>query len=174
MVENALGVGQDSALSQVPRELPGVASYWNLAEHLPQVYQPIFHELIRQLIEAPYNERANRMEAGSMLSLPGAGPLQASQAQPTTDSPTSEHDLRSITSLVSIRPISFQFTVVLTPSRSAPITDMRAQCKLNWLKESFSLCLPHGMFEFCPLSLPLVMYLQWRHDFHQTAVEQTS
>ena len=107
MVENALGVGQDSALSQVPRELPGVASYWNLAEHLPQVYQPIFHELIRRLIEAPYNERANRMEAGSMLSLPGAGPLQASQAQPTTDSPTTEHDLKSITSLVSIRPVSF-------------------------------------------------------------------
>lgn len=156
MVENALGVGQDSALSQVPRELPGVASYWNLAEHLPQVYQPIFHELIRRLIEAPYNERANRMEAGSMLSLPGAGPLQASQAQPTTDSPTTEHDLKSITSLVSIRPVSFQFTILLTPSRSAPITDMKAQFKLNWLKEFFSLCLPHGMFEFaqclCPSS----------------------
>ena len=56
-------------------------------------YQDIFSE-------APYNERINRVEAGSILSLPGAGPLQASQAQPTTDSPTSEHDLKTIISLV--------------------------------------------------------------------------
>ena len=100
MIENAVGVGEDSSLSQAPRELPGVASYWNLAEHLPLVYQPIFHEIIRKLIEAPYNERINRMEAGSILSLPGAGPLQASQPQSATDSPTSAHDLKTIISLV--------------------------------------------------------------------------
>ena len=100
MVENAIGASEDSSLSQAPRELPGVASYWNLAEHLPQVYQAIFHELIRRLVEAPYNERMNRVEAGSILSLPGAGALQASHAQPTTDSPTSEHDLKTIISLV--------------------------------------------------------------------------
>jgi hypothetical protein len=100
MVENAVGVSEDSSLSQAPRELPGVASYWNLAEHLPVKYQPIFHELIRRLIEAPYNERLNRLEADFALSLPGAGPLQASQAQLATDSPTTEHDLRTIVSLV--------------------------------------------------------------------------
>jgi hypothetical protein len=33
----AIGVSEDSSLSQAPRELPGVASYWNLAEHLPQM-----------------------------------------------------------------------------------------------------------------------------------------
>jgi DNA polymerase epsilon subunit 1 len=102
MVENAVGVSDDSSLSQAPRELPGVASYWNLADHLPQVYQPIFHEIFRRLVEAPYNERINRLEAGSILSLPGAGPLQASQAQPATDSPTSEHDLKTIISLVNL------------------------------------------------------------------------
>jgi DNA polymerase epsilon subunit 1 len=125
MVENAIGVGEDSSLSQVPSELPGVASYWNLAEHLPQVYQPIFHELIRRVVEAPYNERMNRMDAGQILSLPGAGPLQASQAHPLTDSPTTEHDLKAIISLVR-RHFHVAHGFILIPFRFARIRDRKA------------------------------------------------
>jgi hypothetical protein len=33
MIENAVGVGEDSSLSQAPRELPRVASYWNARLH---------------------------------------------------------------------------------------------------------------------------------------------
>ena len=150
MVENAMGASEDSSLSQVPSELPGVASYWNLAEHLPQMYQPIFHELIRRLVEAPYNERINRVEAGSILSLPGAGPLQASQAQPTTDSPTSEHDLKTIISLVRSHfadadsAYSRARSFILMPHRSARIPDRTAPFRLSLFAEYSSLCRPPG------------------------------
>jgi DNA polymerase epsilon subunit 1 len=135
MIENAVGVGEDSSLSQAPRVLPGVASYWNLAEHLPLVYQPIFHELILKLIEAPYNERINRMEAGSILSLPGVGPLQSSQVQTTTDSPTSAHDLKTIISLVCNKFVCLCCCFkILMFSRFVLIPNTRVQVKLSWSK----------------------------------------